>query len=42
LCEAGQRGRDEHLGDTATEAVEQDSNVLVLVCVDTDNDIVTS
>ena len=42
LGEAGQGGGDEQVVDSAAEAVEQDRDVLVLVGVDTDDDIVAS
>ena len=42
LSKAGEGGRDEQLGESAAEPVEQDSDVLVLVGVDTDDDIVAA
>ncbi len=42
LDEAGQRCGDEQLGESPAESVEQDRDVLVLVGVDTDDDIVAS
>lgn len=36
------RCRDEQFGKSATESVEQDGDVLVLVSVDADDDIVVS
>jgi hypothetical protein len=38
--EAGRRGRDEQFGQSAAESVDQNSDVLVLVGVDADDDIV--
>jgi hypothetical protein len=41
FSEAGRRGWDELLVETASEAVEQDGDVLVLVGVDADEDVVS-
>lgn len=38
--EAGRRGRDEQFAQSAAESVDQNSDVLVLVGVDADDDIV--
>lgn len=41
LLEAEQGGGDEQFGESSVEAVEQDGDMLVLVGVDTDDDIVS-
>ena len=42
LVESGDRGRDDHITESSAETVDRDCYVVVLVGIDTDDDIVTA